>query len=97
MTEAKLWYLVAYDIRDPKRWKKAYQLLQGYGERVQLSVFRCWLSQRQREKLRWELEEILTPEDSLLVAGLCRRCVERLVQCNRPQTWLLDDNGHQIF
>ena len=97
MGEAKMWYLVAYDIREPQRWRKAHKLLQSYGERVQLSIFRCWLSQRQREKLRWELEEVLTSEDSLLLAGLCRCCVERLVQCNRPHIWPLEGDCHQIF
>lgn len=47
MAESKNWYLVCYDIRDPKRWRKAYKLLQGYGESVQFSIFRCWLSQRE--------------------------------------------------
>ena len=87
MAESKNWYLVCYDIRDPKRWRKAYKLLQGYGESVQLSIFRCWLSQRDREKLRWELEQILAAEDDILVAGLCNRCVERIQFCNRPDVW----------
>ncbi|MDY7014378.1 MAG: CRISPR-associated endonuclease Cas2 [Cyanobacteriota bacterium] len=63
MAEQKHWYLVCYDIRSPKRWRKAYKLLEGYGNRLQYSIFRCWLSQRGREKLRWELEKILTAED----------------------------------
>jgi CRISPR associated protein Cas2 len=52
VAESKNWYLVCYDIRCPKRWRKAYKLLEGYGERIQFSIFRCWLSQRDREKLR---------------------------------------------
>lgn len=87
MAESKNWYLVAYDIRDPKRWRKAYKLLQGYGESLQYSIFRCSLTQRDREKLRWELEKILATEDSLLIAGLCDRCVERVIKCNRPEAW----------
>ena len=53
MAQLKHWYLICYDIRCPKRWRKAYKLLEGYGSRVQYSLFRCWLSQREREKLRW--------------------------------------------
>lgn len=86
MAQAKNWYLICYDIRDPKRWRKAYKLLKGYGESVQFSIFRCRLSQRDREKLRWELEKILAAEDNLLLAGLCDRCVERIVTCNRPES-----------
>ena len=76
MAETKNWYLICYDIRDPKRWRKAYKLLQGYGDRVQYSIFRCALNMRDREKLRWELEKILTADDSLLLAGMCDRCVK---------------------
>jgi CRISPR-associated protein Cas2 len=97
MSERKNWYLVCYDIRCPKRWRKAYKLLQGYGESVQLSIFRCALSQRDREKLRWQLEKILAAEDSLLLAGLCDRCVERVIHSNRPGVWLVCQENHQIF
>jgi CRISPR-associated protein Cas2 len=95
--ESQNWYLICYDIRDPKRWRKAYKLLQGYGESVQLSIFRCRLTQRDREKLRWELEQILEVEDSLLLAGLCHRCVERVEKCNRPSAWVVDDAGYRLI
>lgn len=96
MAEQKHWYVICYDIRDPKRWRKAYKLLKGYGEGVQLSIFRCWLSQRDREKLRWELEQILEPEDSLFLIGLCHRCVERLRLYNRPGTWVTEEESFHV-
>lgn len=37
-------YLVAYDIRDVKRWRRIFRLMKGYGEWLQLSVFQCRLS-----------------------------------------------------
>ena len=97
MAQAKNWYLVCYDIRNQKRWRKAYKLLQGYGESVQFSIFRCWLSQRDREKLRWELEQILTQEDKILLAGMCHRCVERVQVCNRRNVWETVDLGFRII
>ncbi|NJO74208.1 MAG: CRISPR-associated endonuclease Cas2 [Leptolyngbyaceae cyanobacterium RM1_406_9] len=97
MAEQKNYYLISYDIRDPKRWRKAYQLLKGYGETLQYSIFRCRLSQREREKLRWELEKILAQEDSLLIAGLCDRCVERIQACNRPETWPVQQDQFLVF
>ncbi|NJP12630.1 MAG: CRISPR-associated endonuclease Cas2 [Leptolyngbyaceae cyanobacterium RU_5_1] len=97
MAENKNFYMICYDIRDPKRWRRAHQLLKGYGETLQYSIFRCRLSARDREKLRWELEQILTTEDSLLIAGLCNRCVERIQACNRPETWTVECDRHQIF
>ena len=96
MAESKNWYLVCYDIRDPKRWRKAYKLLQGYGESVQFSIFRCWLNQRDREKLRWELEQVLAAEDKILLAGLCHRCVERVHRCNRSGAWAEDQERFRV-
>jgi CRISPR-associated protein Cas2 len=31
-------YVVAYDIRDPKRWRQVFKAMHGYGEWLQLSV-----------------------------------------------------------
>ncbi|WP_017324518.1 CRISPR-associated endonuclease Cas2 [Synechococcus sp. PCC 7336] len=97
MAEPRHWYLVCYDIRDPKRWRKVFKLLKGYGESLQLSIFRCRLNLRERERLRWELEEIMAAEDSLLVVGLCNRCVERIQVCNCPEAWPVEEQGFQIF
>ncbi|MDX2217054.1 MAG: CRISPR-associated endonuclease Cas2 [Oculatellaceae cyanobacterium bins.114] len=97
MAESKNFYMICYDIRDPKRWRKAFNLLKGYGESLQYSIFRCRLSQRDREQLRWELEKILTPEDSLLIAGLCNQCVERIQACNRPESWTVEQEKVRIF
>lgn len=96
MAEAQNWYLVCYDIRDPKRWRKAYKLLQGYGERLQYSIFRCWLSQRVREKLRWELEKILAAEDDLLLIRLPDRSIQGLAAYNRPGAWPVSEESYRI-
>lgn len=96
MAEAKNWYLICYDIRCPKRWRKAYKLLQGYGERIQYSIFRCWLSQRGREKLRWELEKVLETEDSLLLIRLPDQCVSGIQAYNRPGAWPVEEAGYRI-
>lgn len=97
MAENKNDYLICYDIRDPKRWRKVFKLLKGYGENIQYSIFRVRLNQRDREQLRWKLEAILAQEDSLLIAGLCRRCVERIEACNRPEIWAVQHDLHEIF
>jgi CRISPR-associated protein Cas2 len=48
--------------------------MEGYGERVQYSVFRCWLTPRQMEQLCWELTEMLTSEDDVLIIPICGPC-----------------------
>src|ERR1041384_7242721 len=55
--ETKQWYVVCYDITEPKRWRRVYKLLHGSGPRLQYSIFRCRLTARHMERLRWELEK----------------------------------------
>ena len=52
-------YIVAYDIGDPRRWRRVFRLMNGYGEWVQLSVFQCRLSRRRRIELKLALSEII--------------------------------------
>lgn len=91
------WYLVCYDIRDPQRWRKSYKLLNGYGERVQYSIFRCRMSKRMLEQLRWELAQVLSDEDSILLVPLCGNCVDRIATINRPEEWSSDDPKFAII
>jgi CRISPR-associated protein Cas2 len=72
------WYLICYDVRDPKRLRRAARHLEGYGTRVQYSVFRCWLSYADMQRVRWELTQKLTPEDDVMFIPLCARCVAGL-------------------
>lgn len=52
-------FVVSYDISDPKRLRKVFRTLRGYGDHLQLSVFRCELSQRELVELRTALAEII--------------------------------------
>lgn len=75
MSDSK-WWLICYDVRDPKRLRLAAKLLEGAGRRMQYSVFRCWMNNRQMQEIRWRLTEILQPEDDVLIIPLCSRCVD---------------------
>lgn len=83
----KAWYLVAYDIRDDKRLRRVAKVLEGFGARMQYSVFRCRLSERDVERLRWELSKVLGDEDDVLYLGLCERCVERIRMRDSRGNW----------
>lgn len=64
-------YLVAYDISDPKRWRRVFKLMHGYGEWLQLSLFRCRLTEARHGKLLRALaHRIEADEDRVLVADL---------------------------
>jgi len=71
---SKHWHLISYDVRDPKRLRLVAKTLEGYGDRVQYSVFRCRLDSIALEKLHWELNQILDTVDDLLVIPLCSNC-----------------------
>ena len=87
MGAEKHWYLVCYDIRDQKRWRKVYQKLKGSGERLQYSIFRLNLSRTQMESLRWEVEKILTDDDDLMVVRLCQGCAQRISDSRADVDW----------
>jgi CRISPR-associated protein Cas2 len=74
MTDAK-WWLVCYDVHEPARLRRTAKVLEGAGQRMQESVFRCWMTPSQMHRLRWELTEILEPVDEVLLIPLCPRCV----------------------
>lgn len=94
----KLWHLISYDIRDPKRLRKVAKKLEGYGTRLQLSVFRCRLDHEGLEKLHWELHQIMTNEDDLLVIPLCQTCSEKVPEHSTgdQSTWSGPPSTFQI-
>lgn len=94
--ETKYWYVICYDIGDPKRWRRVYKLINGYGDRLQYSVFRCRLTIRQMECLRWELEKLMSSEDRLLILGLCEPCERRVAAHNRPEAWVIEAKSFEI-
>jgi CRISPR-associated protein Cas2 len=64
---------------------------------MQYSIFRSWLTMRSREKLRWELEKILAPEDSLLLIRLSNQCVNSIPAYNRPGAWSNQEEPYRII
>jgi CRISPR-associated protein Cas2 len=64
-------YVVAYDISDPKRWRRVFKLMGGYGQWLQLSLFQCRLSGARRAELVMRLEELVAhDEDHVLILDL---------------------------
>jgi CRISPR-associated protein Cas2 len=93
------WWLVCYDVHDPARLRKAARHLEGYGERMQYSVFRCWMTPRQMQQLRWELTELLAPEDDVLIIPLCTSCVAGMQTTHSAEQgskWPGEPEGHRI-
>ena len=72
-------YLVTYDIVDDRRRAKVHQVLTGFGDWVQQSVFECHLTKRELILLRAKLHPHVNPrQDNLRVYSLCDACVGRV-------------------
>lgn len=66
-------YLVAYDIREDRRLRSVAACVEGYGERIQYSVFICDLSDGEAVMMRGDIEvRIKHSEDSVMIIDLGR-------------------------
>jgi CRISPR-associated protein Cas2 len=64
-------YLVCYDIRDPKRWRRIFKILKGHGQHWQFSVFFCVLKSIDRVRMQSQLEEAMNlNEDQTVIIDL---------------------------
>jgi CRISPR-associated protein Cas2 len=92
-------YIVAYDISHPKRLRKVFKTLKGFGDHLQLSVFRCDIDDGQRVRLEARLRDIIEPaEDQVIFVDLGptdgRRHV--IVSLGRP-VLELETRGARVF
>ena len=75
-------YLVTYDIPSNKRRKKVSDLLEGYGKRVQYSVFECVLEPSKFAELKQRLKKrVNLEEDSVRFYPLSKHTL------NQVETW----------
>jgi len=56
-------YLVSYDIANPKRLRHIAKIMEGYGHRLQYSVFESHLTELKLEELKAEVKDVLNHED----------------------------------
>lgn len=79
-------YIVAYDIRDPKRWRKVFSVMNGYGEWLQLSIFQCRLSRRRQAELIATLDELILDNHDhvvMLDLGLADKVEPRVISLGK--------------
>ena len=79
-------YLVAYDIADPKRWRRVFGVMEGFGEWLQLSIFQCRLSRQRHAELIALLDGIIHHDDDhviLVDVGLADQVVPKVVSLGK--------------
>jgi len=75
----KRFVVVAYDIEKDKKRREVAKLLRKCGQRVNRSVFECFLSARELKRLKEKLaERVKKGEDDILFYQLCRVCIEKI-------------------
>lgn len=72
-------YLAAYDVTEPDRLAQALYVMKGYASGGQKSVFECFLSERERDRLVAEMEATLDwSSDRFLLMPLGKVTVQTL-------------------
>jgi CRISPR-associated protein Cas2 len=73
------WLAVAYDIEDDKRRLRVMKTLEGYGKRVQYSVFESEVRPEDVDKLYQRLGELVDEQaDDVRFYLLCEHCLGKL-------------------
>jgi CRISPR-associated protein Cas2 len=60
--------LIAYDIAEPKRWRRVHEVCEDFGVRVQYSLFECWLEEDRFQLLWARLHSLIEPKEDRLAA-----------------------------
>jgi CRISPR-associated protein Cas2 len=90
-------WIVSYDISDPKRLRKVAKFLEGYGERIQHSIFRVQASDRDIEKIKFELTKRIAKEDSVFYLRFCDSCAQRIHTHNPMLEWKKEESSYRIL
>lgn len=90
-----LTWLVAYDIASPKRLRRIAHLCEGYGIRIEKSIFWCHLTATEFAEFWGALEEEMYPEEDVLFAcRMCKNCLQDIQTAGaipdlEPRMWYI--------
>lgn len=77
--------VITYDISDDRRRSQLSTFLEGYGRRVQYSVFECYLSLAEMRQLYQQVKRRVKPEeDSVRMYWLSEKAVSRVLTVGSP-------------
>jgi CRISPR-associated protein Cas2 len=80
-------YLIAYDIREPKRLRRVLYVVKDYASGGQKSAYECYLNDREKQELLERLAQVIeTGTDSVaLIRLLSRDAVDTLGIAVKPR------------
>ena len=78
-------HLIAYDITRNKTRNRVAELLEQYGTRINLSVFECMITHRQKQEIIRQISELINPKtDSVRIYFICSACYAKSIIIGRP-------------
>ncbi|MEM7182592.1 MAG: CRISPR-associated endonuclease Cas2 [Spirochaetota bacterium] len=93
----KCHWIISYDVRDAKRLRRVAKFLEGYGDRLQLSLFKVKVSERDLQKIKFEVTKLTEAEDSVMYLQFCEKCSQRVKSFNPKLDWDSDTAPYKIF
>lgn len=76
--------VVSYDIVSDRRRRKVMKALEGFGVRVQYSVFECLLTSAQITDLQRKLKKLIEKDDSVRFYFIGAEDVKRVILLGEP-------------
>jgi CRISPR-associated protein Cas2 len=71
--------MICFDVADDRRLRRISNELENFGQRVQRSVFECWLDEPDLFELKRRLGELLNPaEDQVRYYPLCPKDIRQI-------------------
>ncbi|WP_246777845.1 CRISPR-associated endonuclease Cas2 [Buchananella hordeovulneris] len=84
--------IIAYDIASNRRRTRIAALLEGWGFRIQESVFQLSVSQAELAEIQRQLQELIVESDDVIhIYRLCRSCANGIVVLGTAPT--IHDRG----
>lgn len=79
-------YVISYDIESDRTRRKLAKLLEGYGVRIQYSVFECNLTDKRFQKLYKEIFQLNSgkSDGSVRFYSICKNCEDKIVTIGKP-------------
>ncbi|MCS6863004.1 MAG: CRISPR-associated endonuclease Cas2 [Abditibacteriales bacterium] len=89
--------IVCYDIADPKRLVKMEKLMESFGQRLQDSVFECYLEPKQVVRLKAKVDALIVEaEDSVIYFRLCAGCHRAVEHVGVRKTLPVDTTAYVV-
>lgn len=91
-------YVVSYDITSDRRRNKIAKTLEGYGTRIQYSVFECRLAEKKYKEMYRKLMQLMSDEaeGSIRIYSICGNCEGKICTIGEIPNRLEQSEEHVI-